>query len=143
MKITRAQKDAVLDLLREKFDEKEVKVFNKFKEDNKENIQTKYAKLIERYNKLLQLKAVIGEEIKTFNVIRKTFEELDSDYHFNGSDVTGYYKSEDKFIDALLKLNFTRLKRPDFIKVERQLELDTLSKDFNLDAFIDKYLSEE
>lgn len=143
MKITRAQKDAVLDLLREKFDEKEIKVFNKFKEGNKKDIQTKYAKLIECYNKLLQLKAVIGEEIKTFNVIRKAFEELDSDYHFNGSDVTGYYKSEDKFIDALLKLNFTRLKRPDFIKVERQLELDTLSKDFNLDAFIDKYLSEE
>lgn len=143
MKITRAQKDAVLDLLREKFDEKEFEVFNKFKEDNKKDIQTKYAKLIECYNKLLQLKTIIGEEVKTFNVIRKTFEELDCDYHFNGSDVTGYYKSEDTFISALLKSNFTRLKRPDFIKVERQLELDTLSKDFNLDAFIDKYLSEE
>jgi len=138
MKITRVQKDAVISLLKEKFNEKEVAERQNFKKKNEKNIRKKYAELIDYFKKIRQLTDDLWEIRKTYDKLRCSFEELNN-YRL-GTDVASYFKTEEDFVNNLCDINCPKMERPDFNKVERQLELDTLSKDFDLDKFIQKYL---
>lgn len=138
MKITKSQKEAVINLLREKFNEKEITERQNFKKKNEKNIRKKYAELIDYFKKIRQLTDDLWEIRKTYDKLRCSFEELNT-YVF-GTDVANYFKTEEEFVNRLCNINCPKTERPDFNKVERQLELDTLSKEFDLDKFIQKYL---
>ena len=138
MKITKSQKEAVINLLKEKFNEKEAAERQNFKKKNEKNIRKKYAELIDYFKKIRQLTDDLWEIRKTYDKLRCSFEELHN-YRL-GTDVASYFKTEEDFVNNLCDINCPKIERPDFAKVQRQLELDTLSKEFNLDDFIKKYL---
>jgi len=143
MKITKAQKDAVISLLREKFDEKQKIESEKFYKEHEAEIAidvTEYKNYIEAMKdicvQLTNLNKKFDELFKQSNYLNKdiTHPGIDYDYYSKKWKVTYDYSNNSKL------LKFIKIDTPDFSKVERQLELDTLSKDFDLDKFIQKYL---
>lgn len=143
MKITKAQKDAVISLLREKFNEKQKIENEKFYKEHEAEIAldvNEYKSYIEAmYNICVQL-----------NGLREKFKELfkRSEYLNNGTSCPGLtydyglekWRVTYDYSDDSRLLKSVKIDTPDFSKVGRQLELDTLSKDFDLDKFIQKYL---
>lgn len=144
MKITRAQKDAVISLLKERFDEKEKESFLKFKAKNGAKIQKEFEGLIALRDKLAvieeQRAAIRREYDKSLDELKKNNEALKG-YQYTSNYCVERFSTKEDYIEALIKSKFEKLPRPNFDKVERQLELDTLSKDFDLDKFIEKYLN--
>lgn len=141
MKITRAQKDAVISLLEEKIKEKNNKLFNAYKATHEIEIRKEFESLLKAVDKLRKSKEAFNKSVKEYDELRNSLNEKT-----NGLDSYGFSQTwvldenEDWLVDQLIKLKFEFPKSPDFEKVERQLELDTLSKDFDLDKFIKKYL---
>lgn len=146
MKITKTQKDAVISLLKEKFDEKQKVATEKWLKEN----ETEVALEVDAYKGYIE---ALTDVCKQLNNIKKTFGEffknvkyINKGNIFEPSITTYWYGSKHEWkvcydyseSDKLLKQASIDL--PDFKKVERQLELDTLSKDFDLQSFIDKYL---
>lgn len=144
MKITRAQKDAVISLLKERFDEQEKEAFLDFKAKNGAKIQKEFAHLIELRDRIEQIEkqctAIKDEYDRSLEEFKKTNEPL-KNYVYGSHYCVNGFKSKDEFIDALIRSKFEKPSRPNFVKVERQLELDTLSKDFDIEVFIQKYLN--
>lgn len=153
MKITRAQKDAVISLLKEKFNEKQEEVNKKYYEANKEAIHNefdKYKALYDRYAHIAELIEDVKSDFKEFVENSKyltdkihVYFSLDNNNVrssnkccvYDGYNTRGNIERNPQKIVV-----YPKIETPDFEKVERQLELDTLSKDFNLDKFIEKYL---
>lgn len=135
MKITRSQKDAVISLLKEKFNEKQKIENEAFYKKNKKEIDKAISEFKadeEKVEKLLfEAKALI-DKWKDSKVIRTNISPCSNWYYTNGKCML--YKKDE------IVVNYPEINCPDFCKVERQLELDTLSKDFDLDKFIQKYL---
>lgn len=141
MKITRAQKDAVIDLLKEKIKEKNEKLFNAYKATHEIKIRKEFESLIKAVDKIRKSKEAFDKSVKEYDELRYSLSEKTNGlnaYGFSQSWVLDY--DEDWLVDQLIRLKFEFPKSPDFSKIERQLELDTLSKDFDLDKFIKKYL---
>lgn len=143
MKITRAQKDAVLDLLREKFGEKRKAQLAEFKKANENKIKKEYKTLLEAGKKVhdaYQLYRQLGEEYEKARDQFRQSAKFMNDYGYS------YEYMRDRTPEELLDKIINRLapeeKRVDFSKIERQLELDSLSKEFDLNAFIEKYLQD-
>lgn len=143
MKITRAQKDAVISLLKEKFDEKQKIANEKFLKDNRRKIDA-------------ELNAFAEDEVKLEALLREAREiylkwhkedknrlssvQLNINYGWNWDDTKELViKHADEDLHRYVK--YPVIDHPVYSKVERQLELDTLSKDFDLDKFIEKYLN--
>lgn len=143
MRITKAQKDAVISLLQEKFNEKQ-KIENEkfYKEyeaeialdrqeyigyvDAIKDVCTKLNDLREKVNQLLKRSKYLNDKISR--------PSISFDYSNGGWKVVGDYSTSPDLLKSV------DINVPDYYKVERQLELDTLSKDFNIDKFIQKYL---
>ena len=152
MKITRAQKDAVISLLREKFNEKQEIVNEQFLSTNKKEIDKEISEYKELVNRLTRITTSLNDVLVDFEELKKSskyilFNKMSFgvEHHYDWKTDTRDFLvnssikslSEDKIVDVL---NCPEIERPDFNKVERQLELDTLSKDFDLDKFLEKYL---
>ena len=143
MKITKAQKDAVISLLREKFDEKQKIESEKFYKEHEAEIAIdvmEYKNYIEVMHDIcIQLNSLHEK----FNELFKRSKYLNDgmscpginyDYGSKKWIVTYDYSNSSKLLKSV------KIDTPDFCKIGRQLELDTLSKDFDLDKFIQKYL---
>lgn len=143
MKITKAQKDAVISLLKEKFDEKQKIENEKFYKEHEAEIAldrqeyigyvgaikdvcTKLNDLREKVNQLFKRSKYLNDKISR--------PSITYDYSNGGWKVLWDYSTSPELLKSV-DINI-----PDYYKVERQLELDTLSKDFNIDKFIQKYL---
>lgn len=150
MKITRAQKDAVISLLREKINEKQKIANDAFYEEHHKEIQKEadqYLKLCKRMENVVNQLNDILHDYSEFADNCKFLSKDKNDYfticsiNYKGSSYFYDYDCK-KAIEQNLKskVKYPKVEKPDFEKVERQLELDTLSKDFDLDKFIEKYL---
>lgn len=143
MKITKAQKDAVISLLREKFNEKQKIENEKFYKEHEAEIAID----VIEYKSYVE---VISDICAQLDDIREKFNELFERSNYLNKDIShpevtfdycskkwkvGYDYSDDSRL-----LKSVKIDTPDFCKVGRQLELDTLSKDFDIDKFIQKYL---
>lgn len=141
MKITKAQKDAVISLLKEKFDEKQKVANEAYEKSNKSKINSEIKAFLQDQDKLESLLITAKEIILKWkdNENRFTSIEMSITYGWNWketNELLNRYSEE----EVVKLVKHPSIKRPDYAKVARQLELDTLSKDFDLDKFIQKYL---
>ena len=141
MKITRAQKDAVISLLKEKFDEKQKVANEAYEKTNKSKINGEIKAFLQDQDKLESLLMAAKEIILKWkdNENRFTSTEMSVTYGWNWKDTNellNKYSEE----EVVKRVKHPSIKRPDYAKVARQLELDTLSKDFDINEFIKKYL---
>lgn len=143
MKITKAQKDAVISLLREKFNEKQKIENEKFYKEHEAEIAIdvmQYKSYIDVISDIcIQLNDVrekLNELFEQSNYLNKNIShpEVTFDYCSNKWKVCYDYSDDSRLLKSI------KIDTPDFSKIGRQLELDTLSKDFDLDKFIKKYL---
>jgi len=143
MKITKAQKDAVISLLKEKFDEKQKIENEKFYKEHEAEIAIdvmEYKNYIEVMNdvcvQLNDLCEKFNELFKRSNYLNKniTHPGITYDYGLKKWRISYDYSNDSNLLKSV------KIDIPDFYKIGRQLELDTLSKDFDLDKFIQKYL---
>lgn len=141
MKITRAQKDAVISLLKEKFDEKQKLANESYLKNNKSKIQSEIKAFIQDQDKLESLltsaKAIVMKWKN--NKDRFTSSDMRVNYGWDWKEATeliSKYSEE----DLIKRVVYPAINTPNYAKVERQLELDTLSKDFDINEFIKKYL---
>ena len=141
MKITRAQKDAVISLLKEKFDEKQKVANEAYEKNNKSKIDSEIKAFLQDQDKLESLLMAAKEIILKwkYDESRFTSTEMSITYGWNWKETNELLNkySEEEVIE---RVKHPSIKHPDYVKVERQLELDTLSKDFDLDTFLEKYL---
>ena len=143
MKITKAQKDAVIGLLREKFNEKQKIENEKFYKQHEAEIAIdvmEYKNYIEVMNDICTQLNDIYEKVKE---LMEQSSYLNSDIQYPRIDIdynTKKYMVFRDYSNCSSLLKSVKINIPDYKKVERQLELDTLSKDFDLDKFIQKYL---
>ena len=152
MKITRTQKDAVISLLKERYDEKQKVSDKQFITENEKSIR----KEAEEYQRFLtRLDAIISdlnqldadftkfkEDAQLLNKNKLSFGVLTNYGQLNKGQkrytaIKSNFDDDDKLFGYV---STPHIERPDFAKISRQLELDTLSKDFDLDAFLKKYL---
>ncbi len=141
MKITRAQKDAVISLLKEKFDEKQKVANEAYEKNNKSKINGEIKAFLQDQDKLESLLMAAKEIILKWkdNENRFTSTEMSITYGWNwkeNNELLNKYSEE----QVIKYIKHPSIKRPDYAKVARQLELDTLSKDFDINEFIKKYL---
>lgn len=148
MKITKAQKEAVISLLKEKFSEKQQEVRNNFIRDHKDTIDNEINMFLKLQNELKDMTKRV-EEIYKLTRNCKNKNTLEGEIIFPGFylDFSAYqtkcYISNEITRESLLDRVYVKeLETPNYSKIERELELATLSKDFNLDAFLAKYLPE-
>lgn len=140
MKITKAQKEAVISLLKEKFNEKEQVRFEEFKKSVEKSVKSEFKEVIAVYKDVVDARNKYFDLCDKFDKLRKKYEEMNN-YTYQGKSVPDYYKTESNLIDSIIKQRLPKVKL-DICNIERQLELDTLSKDFDLNTFIQKYLGE-
>lgn len=147
MKITRSQKDAVLSLLREKFAEKQQEIRAKFISEHKDMIDNEVQSFLKLQNEALGLIKRLREIYKiTYN--RQNNDTLEGEICSDGVRPSCYCFQEDSselYInyneeDLLKRVYVKRIKEPKYDLVARELELATLSKDFDLNGFLNKYL---
>ena len=143
MRITKAQKDAVISLLREKFDEKQKIENEKFYKQHEAEIALDTQEYMEYIEAMNNACAELNKIREKFNQLFKRSEYLSDkisrpsityDYGKGGWKIIYDYSTSPELLKSV------NIDAPDYYKVERQLELDTLSKDFNIDKFIQKYL---
>lgn len=143
MRITKAQKDAVISLLQEKFNEKQKIENEKFYKEHEAEIaldKQEYIEYIDAMNdvctKLNDLREKFSQLFKRSKYLNDKISRpsISFDYGKNRWKVVCDYSTSPELLKPV-DINI-----PNYYKVERQLELDTLSKDFNIDKFIQKYL---
>lgn len=143
MKITKAQKDAVISLLKEKFDEKQKIENEKFYKEHEAEIALdiqEYMGYIEAMNnacaELNDLREKVNELFKRSEYLNDKISKpyINYDYSNQGWKIIYDYSKSPELLKSV------PINVPDYYKVGRQLELDTLSKDFNIEKFIQKYL---
>ena len=141
MKITRAQKDAVISLLEEKFDEKQKAANEAYEKSNKSKINGEIKDFLQDQDKLESLLKAAKEIVLKWKDSEDRFTStgMSINYGWNWKDTKNVV---DKYSEKeLLKyIKHPPIQFPDFEKVGRQLELETLSKDFDINKFIKKYL---
>ena len=143
MKITKAQKDAVISLLKEKFDEKQKIANEAYEKSNKSKINGEIKAFLQDQDKLESLLMAAKEIILKWkgNENRFTSTEMSITYGWNWketNELLNKYSEE----EVIKYIKHPSIKCPDYAKVARQLELDTLSKDFDINEFIKKYLDD-
>lgn len=148
MKITRSQKEAVISLLREKFDEKNKAVRKAYIEEHKAELETKinrYLELQEEAKNLAKRLRDIYKETKAANKLKdgdlNTYGICPS-YRFyddsrNQNPIEGC--SREQLFESIF---ISKVKEPNYDIVSRELELASLGKDFDLEGFLAKYLPE-
>ena len=143
MRITKAQKDAVINLLQEKFDEKQKIENEKFYKEHEAEIALDKQEYIEYIDAMNDVCAKLNDLREKFNQLFKRSEYLNDkisrpsisfNYGNNRWRIIYDYSTSPELLKSV------NIDAPDYYKVERQLELDTLSKDFNIDKFIQKYI---
>lgn len=140
MKITRTQKDAVISLLKEKYTEKEKQAVEKYEKAHKKEIEEdkSYVEALRNeYEQIVNRIQQINEELKNLSSIKCT--------PLNWSDVHGY-NNEGKYVKTGIKIYGGEITIPQQLptlkisEIERDLEIQTLSKDFDVEKFLKKYL---
>ena len=149
MKITRAQKDAVISLLKEKINEKQKIANDAFYEEHYKEIQKEADQYLKFCKRMENFANQLNDILHDYNEFIDTCKFLFKD-KYDYFTICGITKGDSYFYDndckkaieqnLKSKVKYPEVEKPDFEKVERQLELDTLSKDFDLDKFIEKYL---
>ena len=143
MRITKAQKDAVISLLQEKFNEKQKIENEKFYKEHEAEIALDKQEYIEYIDAMNDACAKLNDLREKFNQLFKRSKYLNDkisqpgisyDYGNKRWRIICDYSTSPELLKSV------NIDAPDYYKVERQLELDTLSKDFNIDKFIQKYL---
>lgn len=135
MKISKSQKDAVMSLLIEKFEDKQIAANEKFLKEHKQEIDDAIADFKKDEEKVEQLlseaKTLIGKW-RNSEIINDNIKVC---YYWD-------YDTEKTCVNKHKEIvvKYPKIETPDFSKVERQLELDSLSKEFDVDKFIKKYL---
>ena len=146
MKITKSQKDAVISLLKDKFVEKNNDLRKEYLAEHAKEIDAKIDKFL----------ALQDEAIKLITRLRVIYE-LTSDYsddkvegelYTRGVSAAYHYYNKDYDLlsdkytrERLLnKIYVKEIEEPNYNIVSRELELATLGKDFDIDAFLSKYL---
>lgn len=141
MKITKSQKEAVIDLLKEKLNDKEVSEKEKFIKKNQKAINSELEKIHElakEYTQLANRMYEICNSVKNLN--------FHNDAMFSYEEIKRYDYTKKQYISEGIKI-YTKdpcvkfhIEFPDFNKVERELELASLGKDFDVEKFLKKYL---
>ena len=141
MKITRSQKEAVIDLLKEKLNEKEASEKEKFIKKNQKAIDAEL-------DKIHDLAKEYTELCKRIYEIEDSLRNLTFHYNpnFSKNDIREYDYNKKQYVHKGVNIETKEpsvafsIKRPDFIKVERELELASLGKEFDVEKFLKKYL---
>jgi len=135
MKISKSQKDAVMSLLMEKFEDKQTAANEKFLKEHKQEIDDAIADFKNDEEKVEQLLSDAKKLIDKWRNSKIINNNIDVSYGW-------YYNNSTIFVNKCenVYVKYPQIKTPDFSKVERQLELDSLSKEFDVDKFIKKYL---
>lgn len=146
MKITRSQKEAVISLLKEKFDEKNKAVRKAYIEEHRAELETKinhYLKLQEEAKSLAKRLRDIYKETKAASKLKDgdlNIYGIYPSYRFyddsgNQNPIEGYNKEQ-----LFERIFVSKVKEPNYDIVNRELELASLGKDFDLEGFLAKYL---
>lgn len=147
MKISKAQKDAVISLLKEKFGEKNKNVKDEYIAKHSKEINAKINEFLalqdEAIKLLNRLKEIYSksknEDIKEGTLktsgIRCAYNMYSDPKHCK--DVLNYTYTRESLLNAVF---VSKVEEPDYDKIYRELELATLSKDFDLNGFLNKYL---
>ena len=148
MKITKSQKEAVISLLKEKFEDKNKAVKNAYIEAHKAELETKvnhYLELQEEAKVLANRLREIYRETKTPNKLKDgdlNVYGIHPMYNFcentSNENVIGNISAEYLFDHIFV----SKVKEPDYNIVSRELELASLGKEFDLEGFLAKYLPE-
>lgn len=148
MKITKAQKDAVISLLKEKFE-------NKNNEVKKAYIEAHRAEIEAKIDEYLRLQAEAKALLIKFKEISKTvhhegkctegdivFDDIRVDYdmYHRPWNTEAILYTELTKEDLLKKVIVNKINEPNYNIVARELELASLGKDFDLEGFLAKYL---
>ena len=148
MKITKAQKEAVISLLKEKFEEKNKVIREAYVEKHKAEIEiniNKYLALQSEAKELLEkFKELSKNSHKTKDFVNGDLmvDEFRVNYNFyscpwNAKQVLTHEYTKEELIG---KVFVEPIETPNYCLVERELELASLGKDFDLDGFLAKYL---
>lgn len=148
MKITKAQKDAVISLLKEKFAEKQEEITKEFIKEHQveidHNINFVLTLQEEALGHITRLKQIFELTNNRYNKNIKPGElsiiGIKPCYNFYDRDDNEYLHTTYTKDNLLRNVYIEELEQPDYYKVDRELELASLGKDFDLDAFLDKYL---
>ena len=138
MRLTNAQKDAILSLLKEKYEEKEAKDKEAFAIKNKDKIEadTKHVQ---------ELKAIVESLAQQLFDINKSLEQLSirvDPFRIDrtGQTINGQYVYN-KFVvyggTIVPKRQNPQLRMSD---IERDLQLQSIGTEFDVEKFIKKYL---
>ena len=146
MKITKAQKDAVISLLKEKFEDKNKVTKDAYLKEHAVELEIKVNHVLalqeeaEHLAKRLQeiyLETRAPEKLKDGDFALYGVHPL-YDFYRNGPSrklIESYSK------DRILQSVFVKkIEEPNYEIVARELELASLGKDFDLDGFLAKYL---
>ena len=138
MRLTNAQKDAILSLLKEKYEEKEAKDKETFAIKNKDKIEadTKHAQ---------ELKVVVESLAQQLFDINKSLEQLSIKVDpfridFVGQTIKGQYVYTKSIVyggGITPKRQNPQLRMTD---IERDLQLQSIGTEFDVEKFIKKYL---
>lgn len=147
MKITRAQKDAVISLLKEKHDQKQEEETKKFLEEHEVEVALELEEYKGFVEKLKDLLTELNNVDKAINTLFERSKYLNNRCPYNKPRIShSYYDNKGYYIENDFTENpnkvFTKVDilPLDLNKVTRQLELDTLSVNFDIDKFIEKFL---
>lgn len=141
MKITKSQKEAVISLLKEKLDEKEVSEKEKFIKKNQKAINSELEKIHELAKEYAQLANRMYEICNSAKNL-----SFHNDARFSYEEIKYYDYTKKQYISEGIKIYTDdpcvkfHIELPDFNKVERELELASLEKDFDVEKFLKKYL---
>jgi hypothetical protein len=148
MKITRAQKEAVISLLKEKFEERNKEIKQAYIKEHFLELEKKvdpYLALQEEVKQLLTRVKEIASIVKESKPSKEgdiSFDRIRADYNIyydpkNAKCVLYHEFTKDELIKSVF---VNKVEEPDYNRVSRELELAGLSQDFDLNAFLDKYL---
>jgi hypothetical protein len=143
MKISKTQKEAVISLLREKFAEKQLAANKQFEKDHAAEIAVLSIEYNGHIEAIEDAIAIINDQMTKLSELIKSSDLLYKRQYLPGInyDITEHGRVY-KIYNKELLLDYPEIEQLDFTKVSRQLELDSLSKDFDLDAFLKKYLED-
>lgn len=142
MKLTIAQKDAVVALLKQKIADKRKEAVAKYVTENRKTADKNVKAFLEQINKMKQLAEDYASIRKKMEeIIDAAFVKLSIPYLTNvcsdHPEIWNNYK--EKFLYDSIRVP-DEIKDPDYNVIRRDLEIASISTEFDVDKFLEKYL---